>query len=501
MVVIGAGGHAKTVLHILQNCQREVVGILDQKQSESETVLGVDIIGNIPRFIRHVDKNSFIVAIGDNASRMEHFNRIRLKKGELTTVIDPSAKVAASVNIGTGTLVAQEAMVCPNVNIGANVIINSRALIEHDGQIGDHVHIAPDASLAGKVRVGEGSFIGLRATIRDNVSIGNWARVGAGAVVVSDVPDGATVVGNPARITDMEQHPSRTTSLKPTVDHLSLINTALEQIDFHGSGYVLVLNDERCPVGIVTDGTVRRAILKGVNLSDPVETIMDTDFFTLTQDKEDEAVHHFNHMIKFIPIVNESGVLTKVIHPSDVFSVRPKASDWASLQTKALFHWNKHREHQDYRSENFKKRIIKLCGHEKVHLWPLAQTALEQWLAQNPDWCWSESAQTWWTSSYTRPPKHQNRVDQHHEGSKITICTEDEFYRLPEGPKLVISGSWASSKRTHQPTLLRCCPEDDLNLEGGAIFFYPMADDQNGTDLHPMQIASALHQLNQLESR
>ena len=33
-----------------------------------------------------------------------------------------------------------------------------------------------------------------------NITIGKWCTIGAGAVVINDIPDGATVVGNPARI-------------------------------------------------------------------------------------------------------------------------------------------------------------------------------------------------------------------------------------------------------------------------------------------------------------
>jgi acetyltransferase EpsM len=36
-----------------------------------------------------------------------------------------------------------------------------------------------------------------------NISVGKWATVGAGAVVIKDVPAGATVVGNPAKIIKM----------------------------------------------------------------------------------------------------------------------------------------------------------------------------------------------------------------------------------------------------------------------------------------------------------
>ena len=45
-----------------------------------------------------------------------------------------------------------------------------------------------------------GASIGSNATILCGITIGERAIVGAGAVVTTDVPDGATVAGNPARI-------------------------------------------------------------------------------------------------------------------------------------------------------------------------------------------------------------------------------------------------------------------------------------------------------------
>ncbi len=48
--------------------------------------------------------------------------------------------------------------------------------------------------------VGDGVFIGAGARILGGVHIGDGARIGANAVVISDVPAGATAVGVPARI-------------------------------------------------------------------------------------------------------------------------------------------------------------------------------------------------------------------------------------------------------------------------------------------------------------
>jgi acetyltransferase EpsM len=52
----------------------------------------------------------------------------------------------------------------------------------------------------GRVHVGEGTHIGAGVVVLPNLKIGKWCTVGAGAVVICDIPDFTTAVGNPARI-------------------------------------------------------------------------------------------------------------------------------------------------------------------------------------------------------------------------------------------------------------------------------------------------------------
>jgi serine O-acetyltransferase len=52
----------------------------------------------------------------------------------------------------------------------------------------------------GQPTIGDDVFIGAGAKILGELSIGNGAKIGANAVVIRDVPDGATAVGVPARI-------------------------------------------------------------------------------------------------------------------------------------------------------------------------------------------------------------------------------------------------------------------------------------------------------------
>jgi acetyltransferase-like isoleucine patch superfamily enzyme len=48
--------------------------------------------------------------------------------------------------------------------------------------------------------VGRKTFVGAGAIIRQGITIGENVMVGAGAVVIRDIPDNTTVVGNPQRV-------------------------------------------------------------------------------------------------------------------------------------------------------------------------------------------------------------------------------------------------------------------------------------------------------------
>jgi acetyltransferase-like isoleucine patch superfamily enzyme len=56
------------------------------------------------------------------------------------------------------------------------------------------------AARMARVEIGDDVFIGTNALILKGVSVGDGSVVGAAAVVVADVPPGAVVAGNPARV-------------------------------------------------------------------------------------------------------------------------------------------------------------------------------------------------------------------------------------------------------------------------------------------------------------
>jgi sugar O-acyltransferase (sialic acid O-acetyltransferase NeuD family) len=115
-------------------------------------------------------------------------------------VIDRAAHVSATSMIGRGVQIFPLAIVAAQSIIGDACIVNHRASVDHECVLQEGVHVAPGATLCGCVKVGVNVFVGAGAVVLPRLVIGDGATIGAGAVVTRDVPDGATVVGNPARM-------------------------------------------------------------------------------------------------------------------------------------------------------------------------------------------------------------------------------------------------------------------------------------------------------------
>jgi sugar O-acyltransferase (sialic acid O-acetyltransferase NeuD family) len=189
-IIIGASGHAKVIIEIIEALKGQVKGIQDMNPAITN-LLGYPVSTDLPL------NAPMIIAIGNNTIRKRIAGELR---DGFATAIHPRANISTRCTVSTGTVIMAGATVNSETRIGRHCIVNTNASIDHDCIIEDFVHISPNASLAGKVTVGEGAQVGIGSTIIQGVTIGKWAVIGAGSVVIKDVPDYAVVVGVPGSI-------------------------------------------------------------------------------------------------------------------------------------------------------------------------------------------------------------------------------------------------------------------------------------------------------------
>jgi sugar O-acyltransferase (sialic acid O-acetyltransferase NeuD family) len=189
--LIGASGHAKVVLEVIESMGSTVTALVD-KTSSNQFLKNIPIIGE-----RDFKSNgNVIIAIGNNSTRKQ----LSKNNWHYTKAKHSSALVSDTVVVGNGTVIMHGAIIQIDSKIGEHVIVNTRAQIDHDCTVRDFAHIGPGAVLCGNVSVGEGTLIGAGSVILPGKKIGRWAVIGAGSVVTKDIEDYSVAVGNPAHI-------------------------------------------------------------------------------------------------------------------------------------------------------------------------------------------------------------------------------------------------------------------------------------------------------------
>ena len=194
MLIYGTGGHAAVVRSVLLAQKTGIVAAFDDDFNK-EQFFDQPILSPYNSLLFASEK--LIIAVGNNANRRAIAGKVKHAFGN---AIHPSVLVNETFLIKCGTVIMHNAILQARVLAGMHCIINTGAIVEHDCNLGDFVHVAPGAILCGGVMVGAGSLIGAGSIVNPNLNIGKNCIIGAGSIVTRNVPDGATVYGNPARI-------------------------------------------------------------------------------------------------------------------------------------------------------------------------------------------------------------------------------------------------------------------------------------------------------------
>ncbi|GAB4375165.1 MAG: acetyltransferase [Acidobacteriota bacterium] len=208
VILVGAGDHGRGVLEILLARRAagldtpEPVGFVDDDPARrGARPGGLPVLGPVDDLLARREAGlGVVLAIASASAKRTLAARLADSGLPFVRVVHPTAVLGRGTTLAPGAVVGAGVVVAYDTRIGAHTTINLNATVGHDCVIGDCATIAPGVNVTGRVTVGAGAEIQTNATIVPGLTVGEDARVGPGSVVLRDVPPGATVFGNPARV-------------------------------------------------------------------------------------------------------------------------------------------------------------------------------------------------------------------------------------------------------------------------------------------------------------
>lgn len=201
LILVGGGGHCKSVIDVAESAGYNIKGILDIPENVGNNVLNYTVIGADEQIKDFVNECVFIVTVGqikDTTLRIKLHQKIIEAGGKLATIVANTAYVSKYATIGEGTVIMHQAVVNAEAVIGKGCIINTFANIEHDAKIGDYCHISTGAMVNGNCKVGGETFLGSQSVMVNGTEITEGCVVAAGSMVRKNLTKKGIYSGNPA---------------------------------------------------------------------------------------------------------------------------------------------------------------------------------------------------------------------------------------------------------------------------------------------------------------
>ena len=206
VLIVSAGGFGRSMLNTIKsdpanNVEWRVIGFLDSR-TELAAACSLPILGD-PLTYRYdpdaVPRQEFLCALGDPAQR-RRFAAPLLAQGARFMNLRHGLRDASGITMGQGCMFESEVRMGVDTQMGDFVIIQSTTVIGYEVKIGSYTTIGSFVFVGGRAQIGNDVIIHPHATILPGKKVGDGAVIGAGAVVMSDVPPGVTMIGNPAKV-------------------------------------------------------------------------------------------------------------------------------------------------------------------------------------------------------------------------------------------------------------------------------------------------------------
>lgn len=207
LIIVGASGFGREIEQWIGDINQKeptwnVLGFLDDNINALDDLpTDYKIIGTIKDWQPKENEN-FVIALAFPEVKKKVVEILKGRGAKFATIIHPTATISKFAKIGEGCIITQRSGLNANAIIGNFVTILESA-VAHDACIGDFCTLSGRVSVNGHVLIGDMVYIGCGVSIAPGKRIGNMAKLGIGSVVISNVKEGITVFGNPAKKLDV----------------------------------------------------------------------------------------------------------------------------------------------------------------------------------------------------------------------------------------------------------------------------------------------------------
>jgi len=154
-LILGSGGHVRSVADAIREHGAAVLGFLDDSRPADELVADVPVLGPLrlawdvmtqPCAEGAPTPDRFVMAIG-NPVRRQRWQHVL--EGAGAPVVHPRTRVSQSAQLAPGCVVLTGAVINADARLKRGVIFNSGAVVDHDAICGVYRQLAVKTAMAG----------------------------------------------------------------------------------------------------------------------------------------------------------------------------------------------------------------------------------------------------------------------------------------------------------------------------------------------------------------
>lgn len=205
IAIFGAGGFGQEITCVWmemlrhKNIEFDFIGYFDDGKVVQKLQYG-NVIGNRKDLDQYPESLEVCFALGNPHTLASVINDISNPRLVYPNISHPSLQQLDSEHsqMGKGNIISVNVILSNKIKIGDFNIFNTRATLGHDVVVGNYNIFSPNVQISGEVIIGNKNLFGFNSGIIQCKKVGDENILGAGSILLRNIENGNTYVGNPA---------------------------------------------------------------------------------------------------------------------------------------------------------------------------------------------------------------------------------------------------------------------------------------------------------------